>query len=122
MAWKHYFLKDTKACLWYRTGALGLNLGSGKLQNESSTSQRLPNCSFLFLVDFNLSKELLYYMEPRSQEPTIRIVVKDSHKRWDPLDLTEEVTWHPLEQLVGCVIVQSRVPLFWDEGTLQFKG
>lgn len=61
-------------------------------------------------------------MEQRLADPTIRILVDDIHKRHTLSSTAEAVTWHPLERLMGCVVIQSTIPLILDEVTIQFKG
>jgi hypothetical protein len=54
--------------------------------------------------------------------PTIRITVKDSHKRQSPLDLDETVVWHTLDRLEGHAVIQSAVPLSFDKVYMRFEG
>jgi hypothetical protein len=52
----------------------------------------------------------------------IRIIVKDSHKRQDPLSTEETVVWHTLDRLEGHVIIQSAVPLTLDKVDMRIEG
>jgi hypothetical protein len=55
-------------------------------------------------------------------QPTIRIVVKDSHKRRDPLDPEDTVVWHTLDRLEGYVIIQTSALLMFDKTDMRLEG
>jgi hypothetical protein len=61
-------------------------------------------------------------MNSHPGQPTIRIAVKDSHKRHNLLDPKETVVWHPLDRLEGHIIIQSAAPLTFDKVDLRLEG
>lgn len=61
-------------------------------------------------------------MDSQPGQSTIRIVVKDSHKRQNPLDPEETVVWHTLDRLEGNAIIQSAVPLTFDKIDMRLEG
>ncbi len=61
-------------------------------------------------------------MDSQPGQPTIRIVVKDSHKRQNPLDPEETVVWHTLDRLEGHAIIQSSALLTFDKIDIRLEG
>jgi hypothetical protein len=61
-------------------------------------------------------------MDSSPEQPTIRIIVKDSHKRQNPLDMKETVIWHTLDRLEGHTIIQSTALLTFDKIEMRLEG
>lgn len=61
-------------------------------------------------------------MAQHVQDVGLRIVLKETRKRQNLLDLREAMIWHPLDRLEGHVIIQSAVPLTFDKVELRLEG